>query len=205
MFPLLLSFYERHSSRSPEFKYCPPIREPANQELLWEDLTTGLIDCVVSDHSPCVAELKNFANGDIMGALGGISTLGLGLSLLWTEGRKWGVGISQIIDWTSRKTAEHAGLGHLNGQLKVGLDGDFIIWDPDAEFSVCLGFLVPVLCRTDPLVQVTADPLNSKDKVSPYVGLALRGQVEKTFLRGSLIYEKDSNRPFGDAAHGRLL
>jgi allantoinase len=71
-----------------------------------------------------------------MSAWGGISTLGLGLSLLWTEGEKRGIGIGEIIEWTSRKTAEHAGLGHLKGQLKVGLDGDFIIWDPKAEFSV---------------------------------------------------------------------
>ena len=125
----------------PEFKCCPPIRELTNRELLWQGLNAGLIDCVVSDHSPCVAELKSFANGDIMSAWGGISTLGLGLSLLWTEGRKRGAGISQIIDWTSRKTAEHAGLGHLKGQLKVGLDGDFIIWDPNAEFTVCLEFI----------------------------------------------------------------
>lgn len=121
----------------PEFKCCPPIRESNNQDLLWDGLKEGLIDCVVSDHSPCVAELKRLDTGDIMSAWGGISTLGLGLSLLWTEGVKRGIGIAEIVEWTSKKTAEHAGLGDLKGRLKVGLDGDFIIWDPDAEISVC--------------------------------------------------------------------
>lgn len=121
-----------------EFKCCPPIREAANRDLLWDGLKEGLIDCVVSDHSPCITELKKLEEGDIMKAWGGISALGLGLSLLWTEGARRGVTIAQIINWTSTKTAEHAGLSHLKGQLRVGLDGDFIIWNPEAEFTVCL-------------------------------------------------------------------
>lgn len=120
----------------PEFKCCPPIRDSTNRDLLWDGLKAGLIDCVVSDHSPCVKELKKLDEGDLMGAWGGISTLGLGLSLLWTEGRRRGATIAQIINWTSTKSAEHAGLDHLKGQLKVGLDGDFVIWDHNAEFTV---------------------------------------------------------------------
>lgn len=70
-----------------------------------------------------------------MNAWGGISTLGLGLSLLWTEGQKRGVTIGQIIKWTSTQTAEHAGLGNTKGQLKVGYDADLIIWDSEAEYK----------------------------------------------------------------------
>lgn len=117
----------------PDFKCCPPIREHANRELLWDALKDGTLDCVVSDHSPCVAELKNT---DIMKAWGGISTLGLGLSLLWTEGKKRGVTINQIINWTSLKTAEHAGLGARKGQIAPGYDADLIIWDPEASYKV---------------------------------------------------------------------
>lgn len=130
----------------PQFKCCPPIREQANKELLWQALKDGTLDCVVSDHSPCVAELKNMDEGDIMNAWGGISTLGLGLSLLWTEGSKRGVSISQIIKWTSVKTAEHAGLSHSKGQLKVGYDADLVIWDSEAEYKVCLSKIVSLVC-----------------------------------------------------------
>src|SRR5262245_23431408 len=80
-----------------EFKCCPPIRDSANCDQLWDALKEGIIDCVVSDHSPCIAELKNIDTGNVMTAWGGISTLGLGLSLLWTEGKKRGVGIKQIV------------------------------------------------------------------------------------------------------------
>lgn len=107
-----------------------------NRDALWEALIGGDIDCVVSDHSPCVAELKNLVDGDIMSAWGGISTLGLGLSLLWTEGLKRGVTICQIVDWMGVKTAAHANLASTKGQLRVGFDGDFSIWNPDTSFKV---------------------------------------------------------------------
>jgi allantoinase len=122
----------------PQFKCCPPIREHTNRELLWDALKDGTLDCVVSDHSPCVSELKNMDEGDIMNAWGGISTLGLGLSLLWTEGKRRGVTIGQIVKWTSVQTAEHAGLGSIKGQLKVGYDADLIIWDSEAKYKVSL-------------------------------------------------------------------
>ena len=98
----------------------------------------GTLDCVVSDHSPCVAELKKLDEGDIMSAWGGISTLGLGLSALWTEGRKRGVSIGKVIEWTCVRTAQHADLADVKGRLAVGLDADIIVWDPEAHFKVSL-------------------------------------------------------------------
>ncbi|KAM5541854.1 hypothetical protein V8D89_004583 [Ganoderma adspersum] len=157
----------------PEFKCCPPIRGDANREALWAALLDGTIDCVVSDHSPCVAALKRLDDGDIMGAWGGISTLGLGLSLLWTEARKRGVGIGRVVDWLCVRTARHAGLEGRKGKIQVGYDADLVVWDPDAE------------------TKVTKESLNFKNKLTPYEGLTLRGKVEKTFLRGRLAYDAD--------------
>jgi len=153
-----------------EFKCCPPIRDEKNRDLLWEALIDGTIDCVVSDHSPCVAELKRVEDGDLMKAWGGISTLGLGLSILWTEAQKRGVGMRRVIEWTSRNTAKHASLGDRKGSIQVGFDADFAFWDPSAKFSV------------------TKSMLAFKNKMSPYEGLALQGRVSKTFLRGRLVW-----------------
>ena len=110
----------------PEFKCCPPIRDPANRDALWAALLDGTIDCVVSDHSPCVAALKHVpaAPGDLLAAWGGISTLGLGLSLLWTEARARGVPLARVVDWLCVRTARHAGLDGRKGRIAVGLDAD---------------------------------------------------------------------------------
>src|SRR5690606_39309784 len=50
-----------------EFKCCPPIREAANQELLWRALADGTVDCVVTDHSPSTADLKTADFGTAWG------------------------------------------------------------------------------------------------------------------------------------------
>ncbi|EIW55433.1 allantoinase [Trametes versicolor FP-101664 SS1] len=171
----------------PEFKCCPPVREDGNREALWAALLDGTIDCVVSDHSPCVASLKKMDEGDIMSAWGGISTLGLGLSLLWTEARKRGVGIDKIVDWLCVKTAKHAGLADTKGQLKVGYDADLVIWDPEGQIAV------------------TKELLNFKNKLTPYEGLTLAGKVEKTFLRGRLVYDGVEGGFSGLEPTGHLL
>jgi allantoinase len=73
-----------------EFKSCPPIRDSVNREALWRGLEAGAIDCVVSDHSPCPPELKSFGSGDFGAAWGGIASLQLGLSAVWTVARRRG-------------------------------------------------------------------------------------------------------------------
>lgn len=120
----------------PEFKCCPPIRDRQNRDRLWEALQDGTLSFVVSDHSPCVASLKALDTGDFMTAWGGISTLGLGLSLLWTEGRRRGVPLAKIVEWTSVNTAKHAGLADSKGAIREGFDADFAIFDPTASFEV---------------------------------------------------------------------
>lgn len=171
-----------------EYKCTPPIREDSNRNLLWDALVDGTIDCVISDHSPCLIEMKGLEHGDFMEAWGGISSLGLGLSLLWTEGRKRGISLGQIIHWMSVKTAELAGLSGTKGQLKVGHDGDLVIWDPEAEFKV------------------SKDHLYFKNKLTPYEGMTLRGLVHKTFVRGRLAYDSALQDGFtGLQPSGELL
>jgi allantoinase len=125
---------------APEFKCCPPIRNDGNRDQLWEALKSGVIDMVVSDHSPCIASLKRptpDVPGDFMAAWGGISTLGLGLSVLWTEARKrGGVTIGDIIRWTSVNTSKHAGLDMVKGKIASGYDADLVVWDPEISFTV---------------------------------------------------------------------
>ncbi|KIJ18698.1 hypothetical protein PAXINDRAFT_167262 [Paxillus involutus ATCC 200175] len=173
----------------PEFKCCPPIRNQSNRDNLWKALMDGDIDCVVSDHSPCVSELKKLEEGDIMGAWGGINSLGLGLSLLWTEGSKpeRGATLNQIVQWMSRKTAEHAGLSATKGSLAVGLDGDLVVWDPEAEFKV------------------SKEHFHFKNKVSAYEGLILKGVVQQTILRGHIVYDRSQNGFDGLTPIGKLL
>jgi len=115
-----------------QYKCCPPIRDEANRKQLCAALLDGTIDFVVSDHSPCLPELKK---GDFMSAWGGVSGLGLGLSLLWTElGAQAGLG--SIIRWLGCRPAGPVELQGTKGVIAVGADADFALFDPTAQLRV---------------------------------------------------------------------
>lgn len=150
------------------FKCCPPIREAANREELWRGLSAGVIDFIVSDHSPSTLDLKDLERGDFGTAWGGVSSLQLGLPLVWTEARQRGIGLERVLEWMSRGPAELAQLTR-KGRLDVGADADFAVFAPDETFVV------------DPM------RLHHRNPVTPYAGRELTGVVRRTFLRGTEI------------------
>jgi len=72
-----------------EYKCAPPIRDSTERAALWKALIDGEIDLVASDHSPCPPEMKQTA-GDFFSAWGGIASIQLSLSAVWTGARARG-------------------------------------------------------------------------------------------------------------------
>lgn len=72
-----------------------------------------------------------------MKAWGGISSLQLALPLIWTYGQSKGITLNDMTRLLSRNTAQLARLGHRKGSIAVGMDADFVIWNPDEEITVC--------------------------------------------------------------------
>jgi allantoinase len=151
-----------------QYKCCPPIRESANRELLWEGLRDGVIDCIVSDHSPSTPELKRFDIGDFGVAWGGIASLQLGLRAVWSQARVHGFSLVDVAEWMSTSTARLAGLTR-KGKIALGYDADFCLFAPD-EAEV-----------------VSARRLEHRHPVTPYDGMALAGVVRGSWLRGERI------------------
>jgi allantoinase len=161
-----------------QFKCCPPIRDEANRDALWQGLRAGVIDCIVSDHSPCTADLKRLDTGDFGAAWGGIASVQLGLPAVWTEARTRGFAVADVVGWMALRPAELVGLA-AKGALTVGSDADFSVFAPDAEFVVDAG------------------RLEHKNPITPYAGRTLSGVVRSTWLRGACINS--------DSPAGRLL
>ena len=127
---------EEIAAGATQFKCAPPIRERRTATLLWHGLRDGTISMVVSDHSPCTPQLKKLEAGDFMGAWGGISSLQLGLSVLWTLARERGESLQTLFKWNTEGPAKLAGLGDRKGKLAAGFDADLVIWDDAAQFEV---------------------------------------------------------------------
>ena len=151
-----------------QFKCCPPIREHANQDELWSALRDGVIDLIVTDHSPSTIDLKHLDSGDFGTAWGGVASLQLGLAAVWTEAHRRGVGLVDVVRWMARNSADNVGLVD-RGRISLGARADLVVFAPEQEFTV----------------DVTR--LAHKNPVSAYEGKQLRGVVRGTWLAGARI------------------
>jgi allantoinase len=165
------------------FKCAPPVRERRHREGLWQGLERGDIDLIASDHSPAPPALKCLESGSFLDAWGGIASLELALPAVWTGARERGRTLEDVARWMSRHPAALAGLSR-KGRLAPGSDADLVVFDPDHSATV------------NPLA------LRQRHPVTPYAGLALRGHVLRTFVRGMCVY--DGVR-FAEPAPGRWL
>jgi allantoinase len=146
-------------------KCAPPIRGEANRRELWAAVLDGTIDLIASDHSPCPPEMK--PAGSFQTSWGGIASLSLGPSIVWSEGR---LTLTDLARLMSSEPAKLAGLGNRKGRIAEGFDADLTIFAPEETFTVA------------------PRHLHFRHAISPYLGETLTGRVRQTILRGHTIY-----------------
>lgn len=190
---------ERIEDGATQCKCAPPIRDHKNREELWRALGEGVIDMVVSDHSGCPPHMKKLQEGNFQTAWGGVASLSMALPIMWTEAQQRGFSFTNLAGWMAGKPARLAGCDMRKGRLAAGYDADFVVFDPEAEFTV------------------SEDRLHQGRAVSPYIGEKLRGAVQRTYLRGNLVFDqgKFAGEPMGcelghveravDAFHGQSV
>ena len=153
-----------------QYKCCPPIREAENRERLWQSLADGTIDMIVSDHSPSTVDMKRLDTGDFGQAWGGIASLQITLPTIWTEARKRGYTLNQVVKWMATNPANLIGL-RTRGRIEPGAHANLAIFAPDEEFTV------------------TAASLHHRNKITAYEGRRLTGVIKQTWLHGERITE----------------
>lgn len=178
---------EQIAAGQTQFKCCPPIRDAANREALWQGLRDGIIDMVTTDHSPCVPALKQKGGGDFGQAWGGIASLGLALPLIWTEAQKRGFEMTDIVKWMASDTARLASLDNLKGALQPGLLADVVVFDGDQEWTI------------------GSESLYMRHPFTPFEGMKVKGRVLATYLSGEKVYSLQDGFPGAPNGKVRLI
>jgi allantoinase len=153
-------------------KCAPPIRTAANRDGLWEALREGVIDLIATDHSPCPPDLKRMDEGNFQTAWGGIASLSVALSVVWSGMWRRGFALDDLARWMSARPAALAGIERRKGAIAEGRDADFVLFDPDAE------------------IEVAAKTLYTRHPISPYMGEKLFGKVVATWVRGRQVFRE---------------
>lgn len=160
-------------------KCCPPLRSKDTLNKLWDELESGHVDIVCSDHSPSPMSLKTDQN--FFKIWGGISGCQSTMNVMLTEGfHKRGLDLQKISDLISNNPAKRFNIKD-KGKLEVGYDADLVLVDLDDTFTL------------------KSDDLFYMHKVSPLVGMEFKGKVVRTILRGTTIYQdgKITSDPIG--------
>ena len=153
-------------------KTTPPLRPEGHQALLWQALNEGVIDVLACDHFLGTLDEVPTDPAQMQDAAAGIASLELSLPLLFSDGVQEGkLDLARFVEATAEWPAEIAGLASRKGRIAVGLDADFVFFDPQAEW------------------QVAPQGAFSRNANSPYLGRQLQGRITRTMLRGQTVWD----------------
>jgi allantoinase len=161
-------------------KCAPPLRHASECNALWEQIRSGELPMVASDHSPAPAHMKESA--DFFAIWGGISGCQSTLALLLSAGyHECDIPLTTLASITASGAAQRFGLGPAKGQIAPGCAADLAIIDLNLQWTL------------------HAEQLLYRHQHSPYVGMQLHGQVVRTLARGVTI----AHHGIITARHGR--
>jgi dihydroorotase len=147
-------------------KLSPPLRLEDDRTSLVEGIKLGLIDVIVSDHTPEDEEGKRLPFAQAATGAIGIETL---LSLALEMHHNESLPLTKIIETLTINPAKILKIN--KGTLKKGSDADICVFDLDRPWVV------------------NAEDLKSKSKNSAIEGRKLQGKVIMTFLNGEVVFK----------------
>jgi dihydropyrimidinase len=123
---------EKPGFEGAKYVMSPPLRDRANQAVLWDGLASGLVQTVGTDHAPFdFASQKPMGKDDFTKIPNGIPSIEDRINLLWTHGVKAGrLTLEQFVAVASTNAAKIFGLWPRKGVIQPGADADLVIYDP---------------------------------------------------------------------------
>ena len=166
-------------------KVAPPLRTEDDRRAVVAALKDGTIDMIATDHAPHVPEEKTRpAIWDCDCGFPGVETQ---MSLMLTEVNAGRMSISDYVRWTSYNPARAWGLFPRKGILRAGADADIVLVDLRRSSMIC-----------------DAD-LQSRAKITPWNGRAVRGVPVHTLVRGRFVVRDrkliENTKGWGQSVH----
>lgn len=158
---------EKLRSLDADYRMNPPLRTEDDRRAVEEAILDGTIDCIVTDHAPHTAEEK----ADFYKAPNGVVGLETSLAAMLTHFYHTGkLTLGRIVEMMSAEPRKLLGLDV--PMLKEGAKADFILVDPDEEWTV------------DP------NELHSKSHNTVFKGEGFKGRNLMTVTDGIIRFER---------------
>ncbi|MFO7840554.1 MAG: amidohydrolase family protein [Fidelibacterota bacterium] len=154
-------------------KTAPVVKGKANKKLLWEYLINGTLDFIASDHAPAPAEQKN--TGSAWKDYAGIPGTGTIFPYIYSEGFvKREIPLPRFLEITTENAARRYGIFDRKGSIEIGKDADLVFVDPKGSRKI------------------RGKEFYSKGKITPFENMIFQGKVQKTMIRGKVVYDSSA-------------
>ena len=187
--PQYLTLTEEKYLEPDGLKYVmsPPLRTVRDCEALWEGLARGDIQVVGTDHCPFnYHKEKQLGKDDFTKCPNGAPGVEERVPLLFSEGvLKNRISVNRFVETVCANPARIYGLYPQKGILQPGADGDLVILDPAAEWTI------------------TRDKMHSAVDYTAYEGMAVKGKIDLVMQRGRVVAENGAFT--GERGAGRFI
>jgi dihydroorotase (multifunctional complex type) len=159
--------------------------DPERMAMIWKSLEDGTMDMIDADHAPHTLEEIAQLDNDAWNAAMGSPQYDWQYSITLTDVNNGKLSLRRAVELLSETPAKFLGIFPKKGVLVPGADADLVIVDMEREHTL------------------TDEGLQTKVGWTPYAGWTVKGIVELTMLRGTVI-AKD-REVLGEAGFGQYI